>query len=127
MKMKALFASATAALLTACGSVDVAHYAAEKPTLELSSFFTGTIDAWGIFQKRSGEVARRFNVEIEANWVSPNEGTLDERFTYSDGEKQGGSGLLNVNLTVAGKALPMMWWARPPGTWRLMHCVGRMS
>ena len=88
MKIKALLASATAAFLTACGSVDVAHYAAEKPSLELSSFFTGTIDAWGIFQKRSGEVARRFNVEIQASWVSPNEGTLDERFTYSDGEKQ---------------------------------------
>jgi hypothetical protein len=88
MKIKALLASATAAFLTACGSVDVAHYAAEKPSLELSSFFTGTIDAWGIFQKRSGEVARRFNVEIQASWVNPNEGTLDERFTYSDGEKQ---------------------------------------
>jgi len=88
MELKTWVASATAALLTACGSVDVAHYAAEKPTLELPTFFNGTIDAWGIFQKRSGEVARRFNVEIQASWVSPNEGTLDERFTYSDGEKQ---------------------------------------
>jgi len=56
MKLKTWIASATAALLTACGSVDVAHYAAEKPTLELPTFFNGTIDAWGIFQKRSGEV-----------------------------------------------------------------------
>ena len=88
MKLKSLLASATAALLTACGSVDVAHYAAEKPSLELPNFFNGTIDAWGIFQKRSGEVARRFNVEIQATWVSPNEGILDERFVYSDGEKQ---------------------------------------
>jgi len=88
MKLKALVASATAALLTACGSVDVEHYAKEKPSLELSEFFTGTIDAWGIFQKRNGEVVRRFHVEIFTNWVSPSEGTLDERFTYSDGEKQ---------------------------------------
>ena len=88
MKLKSLVASATAALLTACGSVDVAHYATEKPSLELPNFFNGTIDAWGIFQKRSGEVARRFNVEIQATWVSPNEGTLDERFVYSDGELQ---------------------------------------
>lgn len=88
MKFKALIASATAALMTACGSVDVEQYAKETPKLELSSFFTGTIDAWGIFQKRSGEVARRFHVEILTHWTSPSEGTLDERFTYSDGEKQ---------------------------------------
>jgi hypothetical protein len=88
MKFKALVASVTAALLTACGSVDVEQYAKETPTLELSEFFTGTIDAWGIFQKRNGEVARRFHVEILTHWVSPQEGTLDERFTYADGEKQ---------------------------------------
>ena len=88
MNLKTLLVSATAAVLTACGSVEVTQYSQEKPTLELSSFFTGTIDAWGIFQKRSGEVARRFTVEIHASWAGPDEGTLDEHFTYSDGEKQ---------------------------------------
>ena len=88
MRLKTLVASATAALLTACGSVDVAHYAAEKPALSLPSFFNGPIEAWGIFQKRNGEVARRFTVEIQASWVSPTEGTLDEHFSYSDGETQ---------------------------------------
>lgn len=88
MKLKAFIASISAAVLTACGSVDVDHYAREKPELELSSFFNGTIDAWGIFQKRDGAVARRFHVVIEANWKSPQEGILDERFTYSDGETQ---------------------------------------
>lgn len=88
MKLKVLFTSALAALLTACGHVEVERYAQEKPVLEMSSFFNGTIDAWGMFQKRSGEVARRFHVEIQASWKTPNEGTLDEHFTYSDGEKQ---------------------------------------
>ena len=88
MKLKAFIASISAAVLTACGSVDVDHYAREKPELELSSFFNGTIDAWGIFQKRDGAVARRFHVVIEASWRSPQEGVLDERFTYSDGETQ---------------------------------------
>ena len=60
MKLKSLLASASAALLTACGSVDVDRYAAEQPALDLPVFFNGTIDAWGLFQKRSGEVARRF-------------------------------------------------------------------
>lgn len=88
MKLKTLFMSATTALLTACGGVEVTQYANETPKLDLPVFFTGTIDAWGVFQKRSGEVARRFTVEIEASWKGPDEGTLDERFIYSDGEKQ---------------------------------------
>jgi Protein of unknown function (DUF3833) len=88
MKLKAFIASISAAVLTACGSVDVEHYAREKPELELSTFFNGTIDAWGIFQKRSGAVARRFHVTIEASWRGPDEGVLDERFVYSDGETQ---------------------------------------
>lgn len=88
MQLKAFIASISAAVLTACGSVDVDHYAREKPELELSSFFNGTIDAWGIFQKRDGAVARRFHVVIEASWKNPQEGVLDERFTYSDGETQ---------------------------------------
>ncbi len=88
MKLKSLFTAALTAALAACGHVDVEHYAKEKPSLEMASFFNGTIDAWGMFQKRSGEVARRFEVEIQASWKSPDEGTLDERFIYSDGEKQ---------------------------------------
>lgn len=88
MKIKAFIASISAALLTACGSVEVNHYASEKPELELSTYFSGTLDAWGIFQKRDGTVARRFHVVIEGKWKSPTEGVLDERFTYSDGEAQ---------------------------------------
>jgi hypothetical protein len=66
----------------------VENYANEKPALELPVFFNGTLDAWGIFQKRSGELARRFHVEIIGSWESPDRGQLDEYFTYSDGEKQ---------------------------------------
>jgi len=88
MKLKAIFASLSAALLTACSGVDVNQYANETPKLDLPVFLNGSIDAWGVFQKRSGEVARRFTVDIQATWKSPDEGTLDEHFVYSDGEKQ---------------------------------------
>jgi len=88
MKFKALFASMSAALLTACGSVDVSTYADQKPALDLPTFFNGEMDAWGIFQKRGGELVRRFHVEIVGTWDSPERGVLDERFTYADGEKQ---------------------------------------
>lgn len=73
--------------LASCSGVDVRNYSQEKPTLELREFFEGRVEAWGIFQKRSGEVAKRFHVLINSH----SEGDkliLDESFTYSDGTKQ---------------------------------------
>jgi hypothetical protein len=73
--------------LSGCASTDVTHYAAERPALVLQEYFNGTLDAWGMFQDRSGTVVKRFHVSIEASWDGP-VGTLDERFTYSDGSTQ---------------------------------------
>ena len=70
MKLKAIVASLSTAMLTACSGVDVTQYANENPKLDLPVFLNGSIDAWGVFQKRSGEIARRFTVEIQANWTS---------------------------------------------------------
>jgi hypothetical protein len=73
--------------VASCGSVDVARYADQKPALDLAHFFSQPVKAWGMFQKRSGEVAKRFEVHI----VSHREGNnliLDERFLYSDGTRQ---------------------------------------
>ncbi len=73
--------------LAGCGSVEVQRYAAQEPTLDLREYFNGTLDAYGIFQDRSGEVVKRFHVLIEASWTG-DVGTLDEHFTYSDGTTQ---------------------------------------
>ncbi|MCB1895119.1 MAG: DUF3833 domain-containing protein [Zoogloeaceae bacterium] len=73
--------------LGGCGSVDIGRHAGEQPTLELSRYFDGTIDAWGLFQDRSGAVVKRFRVTIEGRW-SNGHGVLDERFIYSDGSRQ---------------------------------------
>lgn len=73
--------------LASCGSVDVARYADQQPALNLEHFFSQPVKAWGMFQKRSGEVVKRFEVNI----VSRREGNnliLDERFQYSDGTRQ---------------------------------------
>ena len=78
-------------LLLACSSPNVSQYANEKPTLDLSEYFSGTIDAYGIFTDRSGIVQKRFTVLIKANWQvidGKKVGTLDESFDYSDGTKQ---------------------------------------
>ena len=73
--------------LASCSRVDVQSYSQETPTLELREFFEGRVEAWGMFQKRSGLVAKRFHVEI----IGHSEGSkliLDESFTYSDGTQQ---------------------------------------
>ena len=74
-------------LLTACARIDVQQYQALTPKLDLPNYFLGTTDAWGIFQKRSGELVTRFHVVITG---SQNQGTLvlDERFTYDNGTTQ---------------------------------------
>jgi Protein of unknown function (DUF3833) len=68
-------------------SIDPAVYQAQKPVLDLKEYFNGTIDAWGVFQDRSGQVVRRFTVVMKCTWVGDT-GTLDEDFTYSDGTKE---------------------------------------
>ncbi|WP_205754828.1 DUF3833 domain-containing protein [Azoarcus sp. DD4] len=70
-----------------CSSIDVSEYAAEQPALDLRDYFNGTLDAHGMFQDRSGKVVKRFHVVIAASWQGDT-GTLDERFTYSDGSTQ---------------------------------------
>ena len=87
---RTLLAAAAAtplAALTGCASQNLAGYASEKPVLDLAQYFNGTIDAYGIFQGRSGQIAKRFTVVMECRWAG-NEGVLDEAFTYSDGTTQ---------------------------------------
>jgi hypothetical protein len=80
-----LFAAALFSLgLTACASTGVEQYRAEKPVLDLKTYLNGTLDAWGIFQGRSGEVQKRFHVVIDAKW-NGDTGVLDEQFKWSDG------------------------------------------
>ncbi len=75
-------------LLFGCGTtVTPSDYVSEKPSLDLQTYFNGTIDAWGMFQDRSGKVVKRFTVVMRCTWQG-DVGTLDEDFTYSDGKKQ---------------------------------------
>jgi hypothetical protein len=80
-------AAAAALLLSACAAPTVTDYAAEKPVLDLKTYFNGPLVAHGIFSDRSGKVVRRFTVQMTGTW-SGNTGTLDERFTYSDGKTE---------------------------------------
>lgn len=73
--------------LGGCSSIEPQVYATEKPVLDLQRYFNGTLIGHGMFQSRSGKVERRFVVTIDAKWEG-NVGTLDERFEWSDGERQ---------------------------------------
>lgn len=84
--MPKLLAALLALVLGACSSAGVERYRSERPELDLRSYLNGTIDAWGIFQDRSGEVTKRFHALIEASWQG-DVGTLDEHFTWSDGTR----------------------------------------
>jgi hypothetical protein len=78
---------ATVLALTGCASQDLSSYAAAEPVLELPRYFNGPVRAHGMFQDRSGEVIKRFVVEIDGSWQG-DQGVLDERFTYADGTTQ---------------------------------------
>ncbi len=78
----------TVAITTGCASSPTpADYAAEKPVLDLKRYFNGEVLAHGIFTDRGGKVVRRFTVQMTGTW-NGNQGTLDERFTYSDGKTE---------------------------------------
>ena len=75
---------AASAVLAGCAGPQVSDYAQQRPTLQLDRYFNGRIRAHGIFQKRGGEVVRRFTVVRDCRWEG-NQGVLDEAFSYSDG------------------------------------------
>ena len=83
-----MLAAGAVATLAGCASAPTpADYAAETPVLDLKRYFDGELVAHGIFTDRSGKVARRFTVQMTGTWQG-DEGTLDERFTYSDGKTE---------------------------------------
>jgi len=80
-------ALASALAMSGCSTPKITDYAAQKPVLELRDYFNGTLDAYGIFTDRSGQVVKRFTVVMQCSWQG-DQGVLDEAFTYSDGTTQ---------------------------------------
>ena len=75
-------------LVTLSGCTPVLHnYAGTTPAFNMQSFFTGKLQAYGMVQNRSGEVIRRFHVDLTGSWEG-NKGLLEEDFYYADGKTQ---------------------------------------
>lgn len=85
--MKKIVLAVATSLLFACAAPEVTQYQQAEPKLDLVQYFVGKTDAWGMFQKRGGEVVKRFHVEITGTYQN-GALVLDEQFTYSDGTKQ---------------------------------------
>ncbi|NBU58444.1 MAG: DUF3833 domain-containing protein [Betaproteobacteria bacterium] len=83
-RLAAVAALGTLALLAGCSSVSPAKYSQQGPKFSFRDYFDGTVDAWGMFQSRDGEVIKRFKVTLKGTWEGQN-GTLDENFVYADG------------------------------------------
>ena len=59
----------------------------QKPRLIIEEFLSGEVKAWGVLQNRSGKVTRQFSAILNGKWDGK-ELILDEKFDWSDGEKQ---------------------------------------
>ncbi len=74
-------------MLLGCHSVSVRDYRDNRPALDIETFFDGQLSAHGVVKDRGGKVIRYFNADINAYWRD-GVGTLEEDFTFDDGEQQ---------------------------------------
>lgn len=61
-------------------------YAGSQQRFVLEEYFAGKTRAWGLYEDRFGTVKRQFVVDIDGAWDGT-QLTLDENFTFDDGEK----------------------------------------
>lgn len=87
MKKLSAFLATTLFCLTSCSEPDIQSYAHNKPVFDIREYLNGNLEAWGVFINRDGSADPQFHVTMKGHWKG-NEGTLDEVFTYSDGEKK---------------------------------------
>ena len=86
--MKGILIMGLLAFLSGCsGGMSLNDYKETKPEIDIESFFTGPVKAWGIVQDYSGKVTRKFDIDMVGTWEGDT-GTLNEVFHYYDGEKQ---------------------------------------
>ena len=87
MRTKFLQLTSLVLMLTGCSGDRLQDYKDTKPEMVFESFFNGPVKAQGLVQNRQGHVIRRFDIDMSGSW-NGSTGTLDENFTYYDGEKE---------------------------------------
>ena len=80
----------TLLFITSCSSkqsMKPEDFKDKKPRLIIEDYLSGNVKAWGILQNRSGKVIRQFSADLNGTW-NGKQLILDEKFDWSDGEKQ---------------------------------------
>jgi hypothetical protein len=63
---------------------DEHNHSGASPLFDLTEYFTGETQAWGVFEDRFGRVRRRFKVHIHGAWAG-DAFVMSEDFLYDDG------------------------------------------
>ncbi|MCE9679488.1 DUF3833 domain-containing protein [Shewanella sp. AS1] len=84
--MKPLLMALFIFTLSACGSASLDEHKGTVPELKLEEFFQGKLKAYGMVLSRSGDLQRRFEVDLQADWQG-DKGEIKEWFVFDDGEK----------------------------------------
>ena len=74
-------------LLSNCRDMDPEEYKNTEPKIKIEEYFLGNVNAWGIFQDRSGKVKRQFTAKMNGSFDGQ-DFILNEDFSWNDGEKQ---------------------------------------
>ena len=78
---------AAGSLFLGCSTSSVDDYQGRSPAFSPHEFFNGALTAHGVVKDFSGTAIRHFQADITACWEN-GIGTLDENFTFDDGEQQ---------------------------------------
>jgi hypothetical protein len=82
--------------LFSCSYSNPKIYEKNSPKFDISKYFNGKLEAYGVVKNWRGKITRRFHVTMTGEWKK-NEGTLTEFFVFDDGEKQ--SRVWNIKLS----------------------------
>ena len=74
-------------LTNSCSEMKPEDYKNTEPKIKIEEYFLGNVNAWGIFQDRSGKVKRQFTAKMNGSMDGENL-ILKEDFNWNDGEVQ---------------------------------------
>ncbi|CAA6805114.1 MAG: FIG086212: Putative lipoprotein [uncultured Sulfurovum sp.] len=88
MKLTSILTLGLLPIFIGCSSMDINDFEGTSPKFIPEQYFNGPMTAYGLVKDRNGKIIRSFKGKLVGSWDENGTGTLDERFVYSDGEKQ---------------------------------------
>ena len=83
-KIIAYISSICCFLLPGCSSLNLEHHKDKVPTMDMQTFFQGTVKGEGSFFNWRGQQTKSFTIVMEGNFKKNNSGPLTEHFVFSD-------------------------------------------